>query len=151
MAACEFEDIESLVKQDGVEGALQRLLEEGVYLSFEEFKGKADVVRGATRFAFRQSDLDNPLLPGWIEGQSSGTRSGGTRTKFDLRNLLEQSYYRLPVLAAADVLGFPHGIWKPTPPAMSGVSHVLSFWIADKPVARWFTPVDEGQDGRHQA
>jgi hypothetical protein len=30
---------------------------------------------------------------------------------------------------------------------MSGVSHVLSFWIADKPVARWFTPVDEGQAG----
>jgi hypothetical protein len=147
MAGCEYGDVESLVARDGVEGTLEALLERGVYLSWEEFKGKTDVVRGSDRFTFRESDLDNPFLPGWIEGQSSGTRSTGTRTKFDLRQLLEQSYYRLPLLASMNGLDFPHGMWKPTPPAMSGVSHVLTFWIAEKPVARWFSPVDEGQAG----
>jgi hypothetical protein len=93
MAGCEFGDIKSLVAQDGVEGTLRRLLEEGVYLSWEEFKGKADVVRCGTRFSFDQRDLDNPHSPGWMEGQSSGARSAGTRTKFDLRQLFEQTRY----------------------------------------------------------
>jgi len=147
LAGCEYRDIESLVRQDGVEGALQRLLEDGVYLSFEEFKGKADVVRGSTHFAFRQSDLDNPFITGWIKGQSSGSRSKGTRTKFDLRNRLDQAYYRLPQLVASDALGVPLGIWRPILPSVAGICHVLDFWIAGQPVARWFSPVDEREVG----
>jgi hypothetical protein len=143
LAGCEYEDVESLVSQDGVEGALRRLLEEGVYLSWEEFRGKADVVRGATRFRFRQSDLDNPFISGWYKGRSSGSRSRGTRTKFDLRYRLDQSFYRLPMLTASNALGVPLGIWRPIPPAMAGVAHVLDFWIAGQPVARWFSPVSQ--------
>jgi len=145
LAGCEFEDIESMVNQNGIEPTLQKLLAEGVYLSWEEFKGKKDVVRGSSRFQFKQSDLDNPFIPGWYEGRSSGSRSGGTRTKFDLRNHLGKSYYRLPMLAASNAMDFPLGIWKEVPPSMNGVSNILEFWIAGKPIARWFSTVDERQ------
>jgi hypothetical protein len=147
IAGCEFGDVESLVKRDGLEGALHSLLEQGVYLSWEEFKGKRDVVRGASRFQFKQSDLDNPFISGWYKGRSSGSRSRGTRTKFDLRNRLAQSVYRLPMLAANDVLDFPIAIWKPVLPSVAGICHVLDFWIVGKPVVRWFSPVDEEQVG----
>ena len=142
-AGCEFGDIESLVSRDGVEGTLQNLYDNGVYLSTEEYKGRRDIVRGGIRFPLRQSDLDNPFIPHWYQGQSSGTRSVGTRTTFDLRHKLEQSYYWLPILEASNALEVPLAIWKPVLPSMSGISHVLYFWIAGKPVARWFSPVDE--------
>jgi len=147
IAGCEFGDVESLVKRDGLEGALHGLLEQGVYLSWEEFKGKKEVVRGASRFQFKQSDLDNPFISGWYKGRSSGSRSRGTRTKFDLRNRLDQSVYKLPMLEANDVLDFPLAIWKPVLPAVSGICQVLDFWIMGKPVVRWFSPVDESQVG----
>ena len=37
-AGCQFGDIESLVNKEGVEAALQKLLADGVYMSWEEFK-----------------------------------------------------------------------------------------------------------------
>jgi len=144
-AGCEFGDIETMVNGNGIEPTLQKLLAEGVYLSWEEFKGKKDVVRGSSRFQFKQRDLDNPFIPGWYEGRSSGSRSGGTRTKFDLKNRLEKSYYRLPMLAASNAMDYPLGCWKEVPPSMNGISNVLEFWIAGKPIARWFSTVDERQ------
>src|SRR5262245_7580053 len=42
-AGCEYGDLERLVGGDGVEGALEALLAEGVYLTVEEFKGRQPV------------------------------------------------------------------------------------------------------------
>jgi hypothetical protein len=39
-AGCEYGDLERLVRQDGVEGALRVLHREGLYLTVEEFKGR---------------------------------------------------------------------------------------------------------------
>ena len=145
IAGCEFGDIESLVNQDGIEATLHKLLAEGVYLSWEEFKGKRGVVRGGNHLWFRERDFDNPFLPVYYQVQSSGTRSAGTRTTFDLSHHLETSYYRLPMLAVNNALDVPLGLWKPVLPAKSGISNVLRQWKVGKPVARWFSPVDERQ------
>jgi hypothetical protein len=145
IAGCEFGDIESLVNQDGIETTLHKLLADGVYLSWEEFKGKMAVVRGGSHLWFKERDFDNPFLPVYYQAQSSGTRSAGTRTTFDLDHLLERSYYRLPMLAANNALDFPLGLWKSVLPAKSGISNVLRQWKVGKPVDRWFSPVDERQ------
>src|SRR4030042_6718467 len=63
LAGCKFGDIESLVNKEGIETTLQKLLADGVYLSYEEFKKKKEVVRGSSRFRFSERDFDNPLLP----------------------------------------------------------------------------------------
>ena len=39
-AGCELGDLETLVAQEGLEGTLARLLESGVYLTFDEFKDR---------------------------------------------------------------------------------------------------------------
>ena len=41
---CEYGDLERLVRQDDVEGALRRLLAAGVYLTVDESKGRQPVV-----------------------------------------------------------------------------------------------------------
>ena len=45
-AGCEYGDIERLVRQRGVEGALSVLFQAGVYLTADELKGRRPVVRG---------------------------------------------------------------------------------------------------------
>ena len=50
VAGCEFGDIEARVNQEGIEATLQKLLAAGVYVSWEEFKGRKEVVRGGEAF-----------------------------------------------------------------------------------------------------
>ena len=39
VAGCQFGDIEAGVNQDGIEATLQKLMEAGVYIDWEEFRG----------------------------------------------------------------------------------------------------------------
>jgi hypothetical protein len=145
VAGCEYGDIESGVNQDGIEATLKKLLAAGVYVSWEEFKGRKEVLRGGRRFSFSERDFDNPFLPVYYQTQSSGSRSAGTRTTFDLGNMSATSYYRLLMLVVNNALDIPLGLWKPVFPAGSGMSTVLMQWRTGKPVVRWFSPVDERQ------
>ena len=145
VAGCEFGDIEAAVNKDGVESTLQKLLAEGVYLSWEEFKGKRDIIRGTNRFRFREADFDNPFLIGYYEVRSSGSRSAGTKTKFDLRYRAETTQYNLLMLAVHNALGVPMGLWLPELPSAAGVVSMLRHWCIGEPVVKWFSPVTEGQ------
>jgi hypothetical protein len=49
-AGCELEDLERMTGQDG-EATLERLRRSGVYVTFDEFKGRAPIVRGEARTA----------------------------------------------------------------------------------------------------
>jgi hypothetical protein len=145
IAGCEFGDIETYVKKDGVESALHKLFAAGVYLSFNEFKKGSEVIRGSQHFQFKPSDFNNPFVPVLIQKSSSGSRASGTRTTFDLKHLANMSYYRLPLLASSNSLDKTTGIYKPILPASSGISNLLLLWKTGKPAARWFTPVTEKQ------
>jgi hypothetical protein len=143
IAGCEFGDIEKDVNKDGIEGALQKLLAAGVYLSFEEFKKGGEVVRGSQRLQFKPADFDNPFVPILMQKSSSGSRSGGTRTTFDIKSLTESCYRRLPMLIANKTIDKPVSIYKPILPASSGISNLLQQWKVGHPAVHWFTPVNE--------
>jgi len=145
LAGCQFGDIEAGVNKNGIEATLQKLLAAGVYVSWEEFKGRKEVVRGGKRFSFSERDFDNPFLPVYYQAQSSGSRSTGTRTTFDLSHMSAMSYYLLPMLAVNNALDVPQGVWQSMLPAMSGTGSVLKHWKVGKPIARWFSPVNERQ------
>ena len=145
LAGCEYGDIEAGVNQDGIEATLKKLLAEGVYVSWEEFKGRKEVVRGGQHFQFKQRDFDNPFLPVYYQKQSSGSRSAGTRTAFDLNHQLEKSYHELIMLSINNVLDVPIGLWYPVLPAATGISNALRYWKAGNLAVRWFSPVDERQ------
>ena len=59
LTGCEYGDIESLVSNDGIETTLHKLRLEGIYLTWEEFTGKQDVVRSGKHFKFKERDFDN--------------------------------------------------------------------------------------------
>jgi hypothetical protein len=145
IAGCEFGDIESNVNKDGVESTLQKLLDAGVYISFEEYKKGSEVIRGSQRFYFKPTDFDNLFVRSLIQRSSSGSRGSGTKTTWDIKHLANLSYYRLPLLIATKSLDKPIGVYKPILPATSGISNTLLFWKVGKPVVRWFTPVKENQ------
>jgi hypothetical protein len=145
ISACEFGDIEALVKKDGIEGMLSKLLADGVYLSWEEFKGKKDVVRGSSRFRLRDTDLDNPFLTAYYYGRSGRSRGTGTRIMFDLNHQLDIAYYDLLTLAAHNALDVPIGLWMSMLPSTAGINSILRQWVMGKPITKWFTPVTENQ------
>ncbi|MBN1367988.1 MAG: hypothetical protein JW967_08680 [Dehalococcoidales bacterium] len=145
IAGCEYGDIEKDVINDGIESTLMKLLQKGVYLSFEEFKKGMEVIRGSQSFNFKQSDFDNPYVPVIVQGASGGSRSSGTNTTFDMKNAAANSCYRLPMLVANPDMDKPMGIYKPILPASSGISNVLLWWKVGHPPLRWFTPVNEKQ------
>src|SRR4030042_659250 len=144
-AGCEFGDLESMVNRDGIEAALGKLLSKGVYLSWEEFKGKKEVVRGGSCFRFEAKDFDNPYLHSHYYVPSSGSRSAGTRTAIDLRFILDTSYYRLPAYVVNDAWDYPAGIWLAELPSAAGISNLLRYQVMGKPLAKWFSPVTENQ------
>jgi hypothetical protein len=83
-AGCELGDVRGLVAKEGLEGTLAKLVEAGVYVTLDEFKGGREAVRGSRRFAFGEADFDNPLIEPHIEMRSGGTRGPGTSVKVSL-------------------------------------------------------------------
>jgi len=83
-AGCTYGDLATLVEQDGVEETLQRLLQSGVYLTVDEFKGRRPAVRGSTTIDVDPVRLRNPLAAFHIPSQSGGSRSAGTPVIIDL-------------------------------------------------------------------
>ena len=90
-AGCEFGDLEASVGRDGLEGTLRRLRQEGVYVGFEEFKGRRPIKRGTVCFDVRAADFDNPYLRKAIARPSSGSSGRATRSLLDLEYLADQA------------------------------------------------------------
>ena len=55
-------DIARWVRQAGVEGALTRLYEAGIFVTLDEFKGRVPIHRGRVELSVSDRDFDNPLL-----------------------------------------------------------------------------------------
>ncbi len=114
-AGCELGDVRNLVAQEGLEGALERLLRAGVYVSFEEFKGFAPAVRGSRSFDFRDRDFDNPLIKRHFDSSSGGTRGRRpTRVVVDLEHIAESAPHWAVWFDEHDLLGSPLVYYTPT-------------------------------------
>ncbi|MBA7566016.1 MAG: hypothetical protein GH159_00325 [Dehalococcoidia bacterium] len=142
MAGCEFGDMASLVNKEGIEATMRKLLAEGVYLSWEEFKGKKEVVRGGRHFQFKEAEFDNPFLARNIENSSGGSRSPGTRIMMNFDRFAYQAAHTAVAFAAHGIWGRPIIIWMPILPSGAGLA--ATFWLAktgNLPV-KWFSPVE---------
>jgi hypothetical protein len=141
MAGCEFGDIESLVNKEGIEVTLKKLLADGVYLSWEEFKGMKEVVRGDRHFQFKDTDFDNPFLVRGLENSSSASRSAGTTIMMNFDRSTYHATHNAVTFAAHGIWGRPIIIWMPILPSGAGLA--ATFWLAktgNLPV-KWFSPL----------
>jgi len=79
VAGCEAGDVRALVAHEGLEGALARLAERGVYVGFDEFKGRSEAVRGSQRLRFHDREFDSPLVTPHFVNLTGGTRGRPSR------------------------------------------------------------------------
>ncbi len=69
VAGCELGDLQAMVRTKGLETILRVLCEAGVYVSFEEFKGRTPIVRDGQVIPVRAQDFDNPYLSLLLSGR----------------------------------------------------------------------------------
>jgi hypothetical protein len=73
LAGCEFGDLRQLVRSRGLEPALETLAGAGVYLTFEEFKGRAPIVRHGVEVPATPRSFDNPWLTRHYYSETGGS------------------------------------------------------------------------------
>jgi hypothetical protein len=141
LAGCEFEDVEATVRSEGVEAALEAVHDAGVYVTFEEFKGRRPIVREGLHLPVSAGDFDNPCVRPSFFARSSGSTGRPTRTPVDLEHVMAETPLKVLLYDAFGVLGVPTALWRGIPPAVAGLKECLRSVAMRQPVERWFTPV----------
>jgi phenylacetate-coenzyme A ligase PaaK-like adenylate-forming protein len=137
-------DLRDMVARRGVEQTLRTLRGEGVYITFDEMKGREPIVRHGDSFAVTTNDFNNPLLRTAYEGMSGGSTGVGTRVSQDLDHLAIQSAHLMLAYHAHGVLDAVHGVWRGVLPDGSGMNNVLRGARHGRIVAKWFVPAQPG-------
>jgi hypothetical protein len=139
-AGCEYGDLAGLVCADGVEGALQALLEAGVYLTVEELKGRRPVRRGATTIEADPVRLRNPLAGCDLPIHSGGSRSRGTPVGWDLAFVWDRAVDLCLTQVARGPKRRRYGVWGV--PGSGAIIHLLDVTARGAVPERWFSQVD---------
>ena len=141
LAGCELGDIHNMVRDRGLEETLRALGEAGVYVTFEEFKGREPIVRDGHEIRVQLHDFDNPYLKHYYQTQSGGTTGAGTRVPTDLDHLAAQAAPVMLCHAAHGVLDVPIAMWFGLLPDGTGVNTILRKACFGKLVEKWFSPI----------
>ena len=86
-ARCEMGGLRRMMQADGLTRTLHSLREAGVYVTFEEFKGRRPIVPRGESCGVKTSDFDNPFSRRSYEGESGGSTGIGTCVGQDLDHL----------------------------------------------------------------
>ena len=141
LAHCELGDVRNMVRDKGVEGTLLALREAGVYINFEECKGRQPIVRDGHEFPVTEHDFDNPYLKAHYYSESGGSTGVGTRVHHDLDYLAEQASHFVLLHMAHNVAEAPTAVWRGVLPDGSGINTMLRMAHYGRTPQRWFTPV----------
>jgi len=141
LARCELGDIETMVRSKGLEDTLRSLREAGVYVTFEEFKGREPIVRNDQVITVRGHDFDNPYLSHYYWAETGGTTGAGTRVPMDLDHIAAQAPYLMLTQKAHGVLGVPTAIWFGILPDISGFNNILRRVPFNNIPSKWFSPI----------
>jgi hypothetical protein len=138
-AGCDLGDLRTLVKGQGLEGALRRLREAGVYITFEEFKGRKPIERSGLSIAVAASDFDNPRIRRDFTLQTGGSTGVAIKVGVDLEDIAARSPLEMIGLAAHGLLNAPSVRWTGILPDGS-LRNILRSVRFGRVPARWFSP-----------
>lgn len=139
MAGCEYGDLGAEVNRHGLEAALRRLRQAGVYVSFEEFKGRKPIVRGGTSIEVTPRDFDNPVARRDFALTTGGSTGVPSAVFQDLDHIAAGAPHQMAMLDAWGVLDAPAVHWMQTLPG-GGLRFVLQRAYFDRGPERWFSP-----------
>lgn len=140
LSKCEMGDIQTMVRDRGLEDTLRALREAGVYIAFEEFKGRTPIVRHGQVIHAEARDFDNPYLSHYYQAESGGTTGAGTRVMTDLEHLAAQAPHRMLADDVHGLLDAPTAIWSGILPD-AGLNIILGRARFGRVPQKWFSPV----------
>ena len=141
LAGCTTEDLRGAVRSKGLETTLRDLRRAGVYVTFEEFKGRTPIVRGGLTLSVKAHDFDNPFLSHYYSAETGGSTGAGTRINIDLDHLAADTPFNMLALDAHRVLDVPKAIWRGVLPDPSGLNYILRGARMGRVPEKWFTPI----------
>jgi hypothetical protein len=147
MSGCELGDLQALLRQQGLEGALRALRDEGVYVTFEEFKGRKPIVRYGKTIPVSARDFDNPSALRHIAFQTGGSTGAASNVAIDVDHIAETAPHRLITLAAYGMLDAPSANWRGILPD-NALASMLRQAYTGKWFERWFTQIG-WRDSKH--
>jgi hypothetical protein len=139
-AGVRYDDAAALVRGLGLEAGLEALYDKGVYVTIDEFKGRAPIVRGGLTIAARPRDFDNPVLVRHYETRTGGSRGPRTRLVVDLDLLAHEAAETRIFVEAFGLETRPVGIWRDPLPGPVGLKTFLRHAKIGGDVTAWFTP-----------
>jgi len=116
-----YEDIKKMVSREGIEGTLRILKEEGVYITFEEFKGQKELKRKGHTFRFQQKNFSNLFQRGTGEVYSGASRGPGTMIHWNSGYLMQKVIHEAMMFDVHKCFNAPSALWYPTFPAQTGL------------------------------
>jgi hypothetical protein len=137
-AGFEFDDVRAMVRDHGLVVALSQLHDAGVYVSLDEFKGRAPIRRPGLEFSVTATAFDNPLTAAHLTATTGGSRGAATRVDIDLDRVAHDAASLLCGLEAAGVANRPLFIWRAAPPSTYGLEMVLRLARLRLTPAKWF-------------
>jgi len=139
-AGLDVATLRAWVARDGVETALRELREAGVFVSYEELKGRKPIVRRGEVVPTGPRDFDTPGARGHLQLTTSGSTGLANAVYQDLDHIAELAASELPVLAAYGVATAPTVHWTHILPG-SGIRYVLTRARQGQLRHVWFTPM----------
>jgi hypothetical protein len=110
-ARCELGDLRAMVMDKGLEAALTALRADGVYVAFEEFKGRAPIERNGFELEVTARDFDNPAARHDFTLQTGGSTGLATLVGQDLDYIAAGAPMQLLMLDAFGLLDAPTAHW----------------------------------------
>jgi hypothetical protein len=138
LAGCTVPDLVESVRNKGLESTLSDLRDSGVYLSHDELKGKAPIVRSGREISSDKTSFDNPDIKSGVQTSSGGSRSEGTKITVGTACRLHWDAYYQFNIRALDLSERVQLQVKPVLPAGAGLGCCISYTRLGCPVQKWF-------------
>lgn len=129
-----------LVAQKGLEGALRALRDAGVYITFEEFKGRKPIVRNGLTLAVKPSDFDQPRIRRDITMRTGGSSGAAVNVGVNLDFVAARAPHLMLTMATHGLLGTPIVRWDGILPSNS-VRAMLQMASFGQMTQYWFSPI----------
>jgi hypothetical protein len=149
LAGCTLGDLESSVRGRGIEATLEELYDGGVYLTYDEFKGRLPIVRSGHEIESTASSFHNRHDAVWLDASTSGSSGQPTRVPQDTGAAPLRDAVGGLAIKEFDLHNHKRMMVRPTLPSSIGVLLGLSMSRLGCPMHQWYATGGSGRDSLH--
>ncbi len=149
LAGCEFGDLCREARRDGVEVLLGRLYDQGVYLSVDEFKGRAPIVRAGQEIPSPAGAFQNRLDHGWLKTQTGGSTGRPAPVTHGAGALVLRDQVTALTVREFDLARRARLAVRPILPSSIGLVIGLAFGRFGVPIEHWYATGGAVRDSMH--